>query len=140
MIFTYLGLFLSLVTVFDLYIVLHNPFSNSEKRVRKYMLLSILLAIFLGSVSLDLTNSHKEWVAELNYWLLILVFWPAVGVAIIMMGLIIRRLRRKGMNKHIKNSIRKRYLEFVLLLSICAWWMQLVMKPSYRWEPKSNPA
>ena len=30
-------------------------------------------------------------------------------------------------------------MEFVLLLTFCAWWMNLVMKPSYRYEKDADP-
>ena len=63
MCFTYLGLFLSLTTVLDLYLVLRNPFANSQKRVKKMMLMSVLMALALGSLSLALTKSKSDWVA-----------------------------------------------------------------------------
>ena len=134
MTFTYFGLFLSLITVIDLYMVLRNPFANSDKRVKKLILIAMMLALVLGTISLYLTSSKTALVAQFNYYMLVLVFWPVIIVALFIMLLIVWRLRKKGMNKRIKKSIRKRYLEFVLLLSLCSWWMQLVMKPSYRYE------
>ena len=139
MVMTYFGLFLSLITVVDLYLVLRNPFSDSDKRVKKLIMVALIFALMLGTVSLYLTTSKFNWVSQLNYYLLFVVFWPGIIVALYIMVLVIIRLRKKGMNKLIKNSIRKRYLEFVLLLSLCSWWMQLVMKPSYRFETHANP-
>lgn len=114
--------------------VLRNPFANSDKRVKKLILIAMMLALVLGTISLYLTSSKTALVAQFNYYMLVLVFWPGIIVALFVMLLIVWRLRKKGMNKLIKKSIRKRYLEFVLLLSLCSWWMQLVMKPSYRYE------
>ena len=57
MTFTYFGLFLSLTTVLDLYLVLRNPFANSEKRVKKFIFINFLTALFLGCLSLSLTKS-----------------------------------------------------------------------------------
>ena len=139
MTFTYFGLFLSLTTVFDLYMVLRNPFANSEKRVKKLIFINFLTALFLGSLSLSLTKSKKDWVAQLNYWMLLSTFILAFAFAVFMMIIIMMRLNRKGMNKLIKKSIQRRYLEFVLLLTFCAWWMNLVMKPSYRYEKDADP-
>ena len=71
--------------------------------------------------------------------LLLCTFILAFAFAVFMMIIIILRLNRKGMNKLIKKSIQRRYLEFVLLLTLCAWWMNLVMKPSYRYEKRADP-
>ena len=105
MTFTYFGLFLSLTTVFDLYMVLRNPFANSEKRVKKLIFINFLTALFLGSLSLSLTKSKKDWVAQLNYWMLLSTFILAFAFAVFMMIIIMLRLNRKGMNKLIKKSI-----------------------------------
>jgi len=66
------------------------------------------------------------------------IFGIVISLCLLFMVFIVLRLRKKGMNKLIKGSIQKRYLEFVLLLILCAWWMQLVMKPSYRFEEQVN--
>ena len=54
---SYMSLFFSLATIMDLYYVLHNPFSSSEKRVKKYMVISVLSAIILASVGLSMTKA-----------------------------------------------------------------------------------
>ena len=56
---SYISLFLSLSTVMDLYFVLKNPFSSSEKRIKKCIAASVIGAITFASVGLVLTNKRN---------------------------------------------------------------------------------
>ena len=56
---SYMSLFFSLSTVMDLYLVLKNPFSSSEKRIKKFIIASVLSAVTFASVGLVLTNRQN---------------------------------------------------------------------------------
>ena len=56
---SYMSLFFSLSTVLDLYLVLKNPFSSSEKRIKKFIIASVLSAVTFASVGLVLTNRQN---------------------------------------------------------------------------------
>ena len=56
---SYMSLFFSLSTVMDLYFVLKNPFSSSEKRIKKFIIASVLSAVTFASVGLVLTNRQN---------------------------------------------------------------------------------
>ena len=52
----YISLFLYACTILDLYLVMKNPFANSEKRIKVMIGVSIALAISLALVGLVLTK------------------------------------------------------------------------------------
>ena len=62
-----MSLFFSLSTIIDLYSLLKNPFSSSEKRIKKYIMISIILAVGLASIGLVLTKSKNDFWSEANY-------------------------------------------------------------------------
>ena len=131
---SYMSLFFSLATIVDLYYVLHNPFSSSEKRVKKYMIISILMSFTLASIGLSMTKAQIYWVSELNFRLYQSIALINLFVAVLVMVLVLIRFRKKKMNENIKKQIQQRYLEFVVLLAIFAWPICLVTKPSYRYN------
>ena len=51
----YISLFLQSATILDLYLVLKNPFASSEKRVKRFIAISIGMAAALSVVGLGLT-------------------------------------------------------------------------------------
>lgn len=55
--FSYLSLFLNTAIIYDLKKVLDNPFASSEKRVQKYIIAAITLALFFCLIGLGLTSS-----------------------------------------------------------------------------------
>lgn len=54
---SYLSLFLNQTIILDLRQVISNPFVSSEKRVKKYVAVSVLLSLFFCFVNLALSNS-----------------------------------------------------------------------------------
>ena len=60
---SYMSLFFSLSTVLDLYLVLRSPFSSSEKRIKKFILISVILAVVFATLGLKMTQSKKYWVS-----------------------------------------------------------------------------
>ena len=52
----YISLFLFACTILDLYLVMKNPFANSEKRIKIMMVVSITAAIALATTGLVLTK------------------------------------------------------------------------------------
>lgn len=64
---SYTSLFLNTTIIYDLKKVINNPFQSSEKRIKKYMILSFLGGIFFCSMGLKLTVSQNAQAAEWNY-------------------------------------------------------------------------
>lgn len=60
---SYMSLFLSLSTVLDLYLVLNSPFSSSEKRIRKFIFVSVILAFLFAFLGLKMTRSKTFWIS-----------------------------------------------------------------------------
>ena len=86
----------------DLYFVLKNPFSSSEKRIKKYITISIMLAFTLASLGLVLTKNKNYFWSELNYRAYQTIACLNLFVAIFVMVLVMFRFRKKGMNSDIK--------------------------------------
>ena len=136
---SYMSIFFSLSTVLDLYLMLKNPFSSSEKRIKKAMTGSIIAAVILAWIGLIFTRAKKYWLSELNYRLYQAIAFSNIFVASIVMVLVLIRFRKKGMNPSIKKQISQRYLEFVVLLAIFSWPICYLTKPSYRYDAEITP-
>ena len=52
----YISLFLFACTILDLYLVMKNPFANSEKRIKIMMVVSVIAAVALATTGLVLTK------------------------------------------------------------------------------------
>jgi len=89
----------------DLYFVLRNPFSSSEKRIKKYITISILLAFFFASIGLALTKNKHFFLSELNYRVYQAIAILNLVVAVVVMILVVIRFQKKGMNSQIKRQI-----------------------------------
>ena len=99
---SYMSLFFSLSTVMDLYLVLKNPFSSSETRIRKCIVASVIAAFTFASMGLVLTNKRNQDLAELNYRVYQLIAIINLVVAVVVMILVVIRFRKQGMNSAIK--------------------------------------
>ena len=99
---SYMSLFFSLSTVMDLYLVLKNPFSSSEKRIKKFIVASVLLAVTFASIGLVLTNKRSYELSELNYRVYEIIAVLNLVVAVIVMIRVVKRFRKKGLNSEIK--------------------------------------
>ena len=102
---SYMSLFLSLSTVLDLYLVLKSPFSSSEKRIKKFVMISMILSLVFAIIGLRMSRSKKYWVSEINFR-----FYQGVAVAnllisVVVMVLVILRFRKKKMNVAIQKEI-----------------------------------
>jgi len=59
-------MFLNTSIIYDLKLVIENPFQSSEKRVAKFLVYSVLLGIIFAYINLKLTSSTNYRVAALN--------------------------------------------------------------------------
>ena len=103
---SYMSLFFSLSTVLDLYLVLKNPFSSSEKRIKKYIIVSIMLAFCFASIGLAFTKNKHYWLSEINYRMYQAIATTNLLTAVVVMILVVIRFRKKGMNSEIKQQIQ----------------------------------
>ena len=101
-----MSLFFSLSLILDLYLVLRNPFTASEKRLKKFITYSVVASVFLSVIGLRMTKSKVFWVSELNFRFYQGVAVSNLIVAITVMILVLLRFRNKGMNQHIKKQIQ----------------------------------
>ena len=102
---SYMSLFLSLSTVLDLYLVLKNPFSSSQKRIKKFVVVSIFFSFLFASLGLVLTKDKNYFVSELNTNMYMAIAVCNLVVACVVMILVLIRFRKKGMNQNIKKQI-----------------------------------
>lgn len=100
-----MSLFFSTSLILDLYQLLHNPFQSSEKRLKKYIVNSVLGSVFLSCSGLYMTKSKIFWVSELNFRFYQGVAVTNLVVAVVVMILVLLRFRNKGMNENIKQQI-----------------------------------
>lgn len=63
---SYLAMFLNTAIIYDLKLVIQNPFQSSEKRVPKYIVVSLLLALIFSFTGLLFTRSNNTSIAEWN--------------------------------------------------------------------------
>lgn len=64
---SYTSLFLNTTVIYDLKKVINNPFQSSEKRIKKYLVISSIAGLFFCSVGLKITESKNPKVAEWNF-------------------------------------------------------------------------
>ena len=102
---TYMSIFFSLAAIMDLYLVLRNPFSSSEKRIKKFIVISIVLSLICACSGLAFTKSKTYWVSQTNYFFYQTIAIFNILMAVIVMVLVIFRFRKKGMNSNIKSQI-----------------------------------
>lgn len=96
---SYMSLFLSLSTILDLYLVLNSPFSSSEKRIRRFVAVSIILSLLFAILGLKMTRSKTYWISEMNFRIYQGVAITNLLLAVLVMILVILRFRKKKMNK-----------------------------------------
>jgi hypothetical protein len=54
---SYLSLFLMTATIYDMKLVLQNPFQSSQARINGYIVLSAVMAVIFTGVGLRLTQN-----------------------------------------------------------------------------------
>jgi hypothetical protein len=131
---SYMSLFFSTSIILDLYYVLMNPFSSTEARIKKFTILTVVFSLICSGMGLWLTLSTVELLSNLN-----LILFISIAVINILMGVVIMifvffRFRNKGMSKNIKDAIKSRYLEFIVVYSILEGPFIFWSKPSYRFN------
>jgi hypothetical protein len=135
---SYLSLFLNQTIILDLRQVISNPFVASEKRVKKYVAVSILLSLFFSMINLALTTSTNQRVSAWSlriYQLIALVNCTMATYTVVWLTF---RFRKPGMSGDIKNDIRQRYIEYVVLYAIFSWPICFVNIPYYRYIASVN--
>ena len=136
--FSYTSLFLNTTIIYDLKKVINNPFQSSEKRIKKYMIMSVLGGIFFCTLGLKLTVSHNSMAAEWNYRLYQLICLSNCALATQTVVWLTFRFKKPGMSGDLKKEIRARYIEYVVLYAIFSWPICYVTKPSYRFVSTLN--
>ena len=121
----------------DLYLVMKNPFASSETRVKKFIVISIAIAVILSLTGLGLTLARSDHVADFKYIYLGFVGFNAT-FSILCMVFVIYRFRKHGISKSIKKSIQTRYMEFVITFALLEIWIVWATKPSFRFDDKEG--
>lgn len=135
---SYLSLFLNQTIILDLRQVISNPFVASEKRVKKYVAVSVLLSLFFCLINLALTTSKNQRVSAWSLRIYQLVALVNCSLATYTVVWLTIRFRKPGMSGDLKNEIRQRYIEYVVLYAIFSWPICIVNKPYYRYIPSVN--
>lgn len=102
---SYMSLFFSTSIILDLYYVLKNPFSSSEKRMKKFTIMTVCVSLFCAAVGLRLTLSQVKIWSSMNLILFIFVGLCNISLGILTMIFVLFRFRTKGMSVEIKSSI-----------------------------------
>jgi hypothetical protein len=63
---SYISLFLMIATIYDLTLILKNPFQNAESRVNRHLIMAIIAATMFSSLGLWLTTLKHSVYAEFN--------------------------------------------------------------------------
>ena len=78
--------------------VLKNPFASSEKRIQRFIIVSICLAVVLSSIGLGLTLRHNEFVGQLNDYIYLGVAISNTAFSLVCMVFVVSRFQRKGIS------------------------------------------
>ena len=131
---SYMSLFFSTTIILDLYYVLKNPFTSTEARIKKLTILTVILSITFSGIGLRLTLSKEKLLSSLNLILFILITLWNFCLGIIIMSFVFYRFRTKGMSKQIKQSIQKRYLEFIIVYCLLEGPFIYHAKPHFEYQ------
>ena len=82
----------------DLYLLLKNPFASGDKRIRNFIIISIVMALLLSSITYGLTITQHEFVGELNDYIYLGVAISNTAFSLVCMIFVILRFRRKGIS------------------------------------------
>lgn len=102
---SYMSLFFSTSIILDLYYVLKNPFSSSEKRMKKFVFIAVVVSLICAAAGLRLTLSQVRFWSSMNLILFIFVGLSNLFLGILTMIFVLLRFRTKGMSAEIKSSI-----------------------------------
>lgn len=134
----YISLFLQSSTILDLYLLLKNPFSSSEKRIQRFVAVSVGLAASLSIIGLVLTLDHNEIIGKFNNYIYLGVALSNIVFSIIIMIFVVERFRRKGISQSIQVRIRQRYMEFVFLFATFEIWIVWFDRPNFIYDFDRN--
>ena len=93
-----MSLFFSTSIILDLYYVLKNPFSSSQKRMKKLTFFTVIASIVLSAMGLRLTLSQVKFWSNMNLLLFLVVGASNIVLGIITMCFVLFRFRSKGMS------------------------------------------
>ena len=63
---SYVSLFLNTAIIYELRLVIEDPFKPSEKRIAGYVTAAIILAVVFSLIGLELTTNINQYLAEWN--------------------------------------------------------------------------
>lgn len=142
----FMSLFLNFMTIIDLQRMLYNPFknANSEKVANDAFWLSFFLSLTIAFINLHLTESFATAInnTENKYNSADFVF---AGVSliniigsIIVMFMVSSRLNKPGMTTNLKQQIKARYFEYIIVFVFLSVPINIIFRPEYRWVPTAS--
>ena len=128
------SLFLMSFTIYDLTVVMRDPFSDPAKRVGRYILLASGLSTIITALGFYLSSLKQTRFSDFNF-----VLYSSVGMGNMVFALctmlwLLKRFRAPGMSPELNRRIRRRYLELVVLYTIFSWPICYNGMPSYTYE------
>lgn len=100
---SYLSLFFTTAIIIDLYKLLTNPFSSTEARIRKYIVIAFASAMFFSAFGLGLALSQNKRLSTMNVILFLVISIANMVLCVVTMVFVFVRFRTKGMSSNIKD-------------------------------------
>lgn len=119
-------------------LVIEDPFKPSEKRIAKYVAISVFLAVLFSYVGLKLTINTNKYLAQWNLRLYQTISLCNCIFACYRMIWISIRLKKPGVSGAIRREFRGRYIEYMCIYTIFSWPLCYITKPSYRYVATLN--
>lgn len=135
---SYVSLLLNTCIIYELRLVIENPFQTSEKRNNFYVAGSVGISIILSWIGLSFTTSYNAILAEWNLRMYQLIALGNCIFACYRMIWVTIRLKKPGVSGKIRRELRARYVEYMVIYAIFSWPICYITKPSYRYIPSLN--
>ena len=135
---SYVSLLLNTAIIYELRLVIEDPFKPSEKRISGYVAAAVILACVFSFIGLELTTNVNQYLAEWNLRMYQLIALGNCIFASYRMIWVTMRLKKPGVSGAIRREIRARYVEYMLIYTLFSWPICYVTKPSYRYIPSLN--
>lgn len=135
---SYVSLLLNSAIILELRLVIEDPFKPSEKRIAKYVAISVFLAVLFSYVGLKLTINKNKYLAQWNLRMYQTISLCNCIFACYRMIWISIRLKKPGVSGAIRREFRGRYIEYMCIYTIFSWPLCYITKPSYRYVATLN--
>ena len=110
------------------------PFMNSVKRLQKLEYYAVALATMFCVVNICMTEQKQLRFERVNIYMFSVLSIINILIAMFMMGWVFLRFRKFSINKEVKVTIQRRYIEYLLVFCLLEFPVLFFTRPVYHWQ------